>query len=96
MQNKKILVHLHLYYQNQLNYFIKKLKNITCEFDLIVTLANENPKITEKIKQFKPNAKILVVENLGYDVYPFIQVINEAELKNYDYILKIHTKTAWH
>ena len=92
MQNKKILVHLHLYYQNQLNYFIKKLKNITCEFDLIVTITSKNPKLTEKIKQFKPDAKILVVENLGYDVYPFIQAINEAELKKYDYILKIHTK----
>ena len=84
MQNKKILVHLHLYYQNQLNYFIKKLKNITCEFDLIVTITSKNPKLTEKIKQFKPDAKILVVENLGYDVYPFIQAIND--------ILKIHTK----
>lgn len=92
MQNKKILVHLHLYYQNQINYFIKKLKNITCEFDLIVTITSKNPKLTEKIKQFKPDAKILVVENLGYDIYPFILAINEVELKKYDYILKIHTK----
>lgn len=92
MQNKKILVHLHLYYQNQLNYFIKKLKNITCEFDLIVTLTNNSPEIIKKIKQFKSGAKILVVENLGYDIYPFILAINEVELKNYDYILKIHTK----
>lgn len=92
LQNKKILVHLHLYYQNQINYFIKKLKNITCEFDLIVTLTNNSPEIIKKIKQFKSGAKILVVENLGYDVYPFIQAINETELKNYDYILKIHTK----
>lgn len=52
----------------------------------------ENQLTADKIKKFKPDSRIMVLENLGYDVFPFIRVINNVELREYDYILKIHTK----
>lgn len=90
---KHILVHLHLYYHEQIDYMISKLKNITnCNWDLYVTFCEENEETNKKILDFKPEAKILMVENNGYDVLPFIRVIKSINLEDYDYILKIHTK----
>ncbi len=89
----KLLVHLHLYYHNQVDYFIEKLSNIEgCDWDLYVTYVEENPKTFEKIKNLKPEAKFFKVKNIGYDVWPFIQVLRDINLSDYDYILKLHTK----
>ncbi len=89
----RILVHLHLYYHAQLDYMLKKLGNINnCDWDLFVTVSEENPAIINRIKAFKPDAQIIKVKNTGYDIWPFIYVLNLVDLKNYDYILKIHTK----
>ena len=35
---------------------------------------------------------LLLLENKGYDLYPFIEIINQVNLDNYTYILKLHTK----
>ena len=89
----KLLVHLHLYYHNQIDYFIEKLSNIEgCDWDLYVTYVEENPKTFEKIKNLKPETKFFKVKNIGYDIWPFIQIIRQVELKNYDYVIKLHTK----
>ena len=89
----RLLVHLHLYYHNQLEYMLQKLANINnCDWDLFVTVCEKNQNSIDKIKSLKPDAKIIKVDNKGYDIWPFLQVLNFVDLKNYDYILKIHTK----
>ena len=89
----KMLVHLHLYYQEQLDFFIEKFKNISdCDWDLFVTTCENNELINKKILDFKPDAQIIHVENIGYDIYPFIQILNQVDLDKYDYVLKVHTK----
>ncbi len=93
MELKNILVHLHLYYQEQLDFFLQKLSNISgCRWDLFVTVCEKSDDISKKILEFKPDAHIILVKNIGYDVYPFIQVLNLVDIDNYDYVLKIHTK----
>ncbi|MBR6099178.1 hypothetical protein IKP85_05465 [bacterium] len=91
--SNKILVHLHLFYHNQIDYFISKLSNIDgCDWDLYVTVCEENKASTKKLLKLKPDVKIVKVENIGYDIYPFIQVCRMVNLDDYDYVLKIHTK----
>ncbi|HIT93378.1 MAG TPA: hypothetical protein IAD11_10745 [Candidatus Stercorousia faecigallinarum] len=93
MENKKLLVHLHLFYQDQLDFMLKKLKNISdCKWDLYVTITEENSETERKLKTFAPNVKIIKINNIGYDIWPFIKVIQSVNLDNYDYVLKIHTK----
>ena len=91
-EKNKILVHLHLYYHDQLDYFIKKLKNITCYYDLYVTMVDLDNKVVDKLKKFKSDVEIVKVANRGYDIWPFIFVINMVNLNDYDYIIKLHTK----
>ena len=91
--NKRILVHLHLYYLNQLDEILVRLQNLQgLNYDLYVTMTEKNSGAEQKIKQFKPNAHIFQVANKGYDVGPFIEVLHSLNLDKYEYVLKIHTK----
>lgn len=90
---EKVLVHLHLYYQDQLLYFLEKLKSINnCTWDLIVTVCEHNEETKQKILDFKPDAQIIIVKNQGYDILPFLNVLKSINLDDYDFVLKLHTK----
>lgn len=92
-KDKKILVVVHVYYLDQLDVLIECLGNITLTYDLYVTSDIKNKKIiSEKIQKEKPDFNFIESENLGYDIWPFIKVINNVDLSKYDYIIKIHTK----
>lgn len=52
----------------------------------------ENSEVCKKIKEFKPDARIIITPNTGYDVYPFICVLKQINLDDYDFVLKLHTK----
>jgi len=65
-------------------------------YDLFVTLPTETWELNAEITQFFPRAKVEVVENRGYDVAPFVHVLNQVNLEKYQYIVKIHTKKNIH
>ena len=92
---KNLLVHLHLFYIDQIDYFLDKLRNITVDYDLFVTYVQEDSSVISKIKAFKSDAHVMKVENGGYDVYPFWQVLQLVDLRKYRYVLKIHTKNYY-
>ncbi len=93
MKLRKILVCIHIYYHNQVDYIIDKLKSLNgIDYDLFVTYTNENKETNEKFLNFNKNAKFKPVENKGYDIYPFLVLINEIDLEKYSSVLKLHTK----
>lgn len=90
---KRLLVHFHIYYHEQVDYFIQKMKNISgVEWDLVVTFSQRNEETVSKLDAFKPGVKYMELENLGYDIWPFIHVVKNTALGDYDYVIKIHTK----
>ncbi len=90
---KRIAVHFHLYYLEQLDCLLEKLGNVgTVPFDLFVTMVADDTEAQNKIHAFKPDAQIRVVENRGYDIGPFIEFLNKVDLSRYDYVVKLHTK----
>ena len=56
----------------------------------------KNPEVEQKILAFKPDAKIIIVPNTGYDVYPFIYVLQNINIDDYNFVLKLHTKKKIH
>jgi lipopolysaccharide biosynthesis glycosyltransferase len=89
----RLLAHLHLYYEDQLDYMLSRLDNMHgCAVDLFVTVPIDNAEVKRKILLHFEDAKILVTPNVGYDIYPFLAVLKGIVLDQYDYILKIHTK----
>lgn len=93
---KKILVHLHLYYKNQTDFFAEKIKSALNRqdiiYDLFITLNSLDYETERKFLSFKPDTKFIVVENIGADIFPFISVLNLINIKDYDYLIKLHTK----
>ncbi len=90
---KRLLVHFHLYYHEQIDFFLKNLKNINhCNWDLYVTYTEDNKESKKKLLQLKPDTHFIKTTNAGYDILPFYKVLKAVDLTDYDYILKIHTK----
>ncbi len=89
----KILVLLHIYYEEQLDYYLDKLRNINgCEWDLTVTGHNLREDTKRKILDFKSDARLLETPNTGYDVWPFICAMKQTDLSKYRFVLKLHSK----
>ena len=82
---KKLLVHLHLYYPEIYKELENCILNLSPEydFDLFVTIPETNLNLKPQILSTFPNAKVQVVENIGYDIYPFIKVIQGVNLDDY-------------
>ncbi len=90
---KRLAVHLHLYYIEQLEEILKKLRNLRgVEYDLFITMVIDDEDIRKRVLDVYPLAKIWVVENRGYDVGPFIDFLHKINLDEYVYVLKLHTK----
>lgn len=92
---KPILVHIHIYYADMWKELKACANNITASYNLYITMPDENKILRPDILQFKPDAHILIVENRGFDVGPFLHVLNKVNLDDYDYIIKLHTKRDW-
>ena len=92
---QKLLVHLHVYYHEQVDYFISKLRNISsCEWDMLVTYSHYDPETEDRLRAFKSDTRFMQVENVGYDIWPFIKVLKSTGGEGYDFILKLHTKNT--
>lgn len=94
MQNIKPfkgIAHIHIYYENQLNYFVrvlKILKKFNC--DIFITHACLSSRALKKLAFYTDN--IYKIENRGFDVFPFLEILNKIDLNNYFWLLKLHTK----
>lgn len=87
----KILVALHIFYQEQADYFAAQfanLDNVDCDF--IITTNDDNLELQKKFARFNP--KILKVLNQGLDVGPFFYALENTDLSKYDFIIKLHAK----
>jgi lipopolysaccharide biosynthesis protein len=61
-------------------------------YHLYITLLKTSEAIVPRLLSDVPHAQIRFVENRGYDVAPFLTILNEVNLDDYSFILKLHTK----
>ncbi len=89
----RVLIHIHLFYVDQLETMLAALANVTgCEYSLFVTMVEKNEEVERRIRQASKDATVLVVPNVGYDIYPFLHVLQQVRVAQFGYVLKIHTK----
>ena len=91
---KKIAVHLHTYYVDLLEDFLKQFENFHFTYDLFLTTDSEEKK--EEIQSILDKngkvARIFITGNRGRDVIPMLKL--KDELSAYDYIGHFHTKKS--
>ena len=89
----KLLVHLHVFYHDQVPWFLERLRSLDgYDWDLIVTFCEADAAMEKAVKALKPDARFLPVENVGYDVWPFLKMLSLVDLAPYDILFKLHTK----
>lgn len=90
---KKILVHAHVYYKDLWAGLADCIKNISgYEYELHISMVDDDESFRQAVLADFPDAQFHLVENRGFDVRPFVQLIQGVRLDDYSYVVKLHTK----
>ena len=95
LSNHKIGVHAHIYHFNFLDEIFETFLNFQSDVYFQLTISGEHNKQRYKILQKYLNLRnfdIHFLENRGMDVHPFIKFLLNTKTKQFDYVLKLHTK----
>ena len=85
----KTLVIVHVFYPQLWPELAACIRNVgAC--DVVVTYVDE-AAVAEARRDF-PNARFILCENRGYDVWPFLKALKSVDLAAYDLVVKLHTK----
>lgn len=91
---KKIAVHLHVFYVDLLQEFLTAFEAFGFAYDLFITTDKEEKvaEIQEILDENSRAAEIVVTGNIGRDVLPMLKL--KERLENYDYVGHFHTKKS--
>lgn len=95
VSKKKIAVVLHLFYLDswrEIKSFLKNLEKY--DYDLYITAdMNRVPdSVKDKIQSFKSGTVFFDSKNKGFDVGPFVLLLDRVDLKQYDIVIKLQSK----
>ncbi|MGF0072095.1 rhamnan synthesis F family protein [Streptococcus orisratti] len=96
-KNSRILVILHLFYPKSWKEIQEFLDNLSCyNYDLIVTTTENmiSNDVLNQIRKFKPSVSIINCENKGFDLRPFLLALKTVDLKEYDIVIKLQSKST--
>lgn len=95
MAAKRVAVVIHLYYLESWDLFKTLLQKVSFDFDLYITTSYEKFfEVCELTKQDFPEAYVLIYENRGRDILPFLKLY--PQLASYEFICKLHSKKSAH
>lgn len=87
------LVHIHVFYEEM---WQELKEHLTClnshSSEIWITVPNGSMIQEPHILQDFPGAHILHVDNRGYDIAPFVEVLKRVDLSQFRYCIKLHTK----
>ena len=84
----------HVYYDDTWPEIANVLKRLTIPFDLIVTTVAGRDLLAAAVVREFPDAEVVVTENRGRDVRPFLELLEAGRLDRYRYVCKIHGKKS--
>lgn len=96
VRNAKIAVIVHLYYRDLLQEILDDVTNILEPTDLFITTPFEAdlPYIFNEVANRQRHVTVLLTENRGRDVGPFISFFRTGRLDRYNAVLKLHSKKS--
>jgi len=89
-QRWRILAVVHVFYPELWPEIFRCLSNLGQGADFVVTYSDEKSVI--EAKRDLPRANFVQCANRGYDIWPFLSVLQSVDLTTYDCIVKLHTK----
>lgn len=96
-ERPRIAVILHLYYPDVWPEIRDALRNIPEPFQLFASLSDTADEACRgDILEAFPNATLRSFENRGRDIGPFVEMLADSEVCDYDIVCKIHSKKSAH
>ena len=86
----------HLHYPDLLDELVSALEPLAGDFDLYISIPREAIDLIPGIFTKFPDAHVLLMENIGRDIKPFIVILKTILPLGYENLLKIHTKRSPH
>ena len=98
MPQSRIAVVAHVYYPDLWPELSAAIGHIEELFDLVVTLTAPTAEhLRDTILKQWPDAHVLIVDNHGRDILPFLSLLRTGLLYRYELLCKLHTKRShWH
>lgn len=87
---------IHVFYADLIEEIAEKTRNLPQNTDYYVSIPSDHTELVDAVRGHFPNAQILIVENRGRDILPFLEVLNGILPLNYDLLVKIHSKKTPH
>ena len=89
-----IAIAVHVYYMDRIKQIMEYIKNIPYKHTLYFTVCEESKsKLNHILKKYSlADYQVIVVENSGYDILPFLKILPLLTEQNHDLVCKIHTK----
>jgi hypothetical protein len=84
----------HVYYEDTWPDIAGVLKRLSIPFDLIVTTVPGRDRLVDEVARDFPDAEVIVAENRGRDVRPFLELLEAGRLDRHRYVCKIHGKKS--
>lgn len=92
-KNIKIAIILHIFYYEYVDELLQAVSNFEdIDREIFITIPESLIHYKNVLKRKFQCKNLFVVNNVGYDIYPFIKVVDTLNLDEYDYICKLHTK----
>ncbi len=92
----RVLIIVHLYYHDMWPELAECIAACPASFDLYVSVVDNEDEARARITAQFPHAKVVMVDNRGFDVGPFIHILNSVDLAHYDAVVKLHSKRDVH
>ena len=86
----RIAVVVYVFYSELWMELADCIRRVDVPYDLFITYSDE--RSVAKAKLDFPGAIFVQCENKGYDIWPFLKILNILDLKKYTHIIKLHTK----
>ena len=98
-QGSKFAIFIHLFYQDLVDEFVEavSLARELEDLDVVVSIPDSwsEDEVLSMIQRLDP-VRLIVTENRGRDIWPFLQSVRVAADIRYEYICKIHSKKSTH
>ena len=86
----KTAVVAHVFYPEMWPELAECVRSIGGGVELVVTCVDR--AVGEAALRDFPGARLVVCENRGFDVWPFLKAIGEIDIHGFDAVVKLHTK----
>lgn len=86
----RVAVIAHVFYPHLWLELAACIRNIADEKDVFITYSDDSA--VGAARADFPEARFVRCENRGYDIWPFLKVLQEIDLARYGCVVKLHTK----